>query len=427
MLEDAGVIVTDRENRVRYSNPEAARLLNLTLDQLTGLECTELGFPFPDPAKSNAGPIREPLVLRRGGREIARVRHRSQNLLGRNGEFAGRVHLIREEFRTARPSESARPIGNYRNAASFHGLVSRDRVMLQQFDLIERLAGTDTTVLVRGESGTGKELVARAIHRLSHRKDGPFLAVNCAALSPTLLESQLFGHVRGAFTGAVRDHAGLFEQAKGGTVFLDEVAELPFDLQAKLLRVLQERTFVPLGGTRTIAVDARIISATHRSLREEVKASRFREDLMFRLRVVPLFLPALRERREDIPLLLWNFIEKQNELGTRHIERISPEAMRALLDHPWPGNVRELQNVVEYASVVGRGPELSLAELPPEFREHRAAQTAPSGLRRSSRNLTREQILGAIDAAGGRMDEAAKQLGLSKATFWRRRKHFGID
>lgn len=299
--------------------------------------------------------------------------------------------------------------------------------MRQAFGIIQNVAETDATVLVRGESGTGKELVARALHALSHRKSAPFLAVNCAALTPSLLESELFGHVRGAFTGAVKDHAGLFQRAHGGTVFLDEVAELPLHLQAKLLRVLQERTFVPVGGDRSITVDVRIVAATHRALREEVKAGRFREDLMYRLRVVPIFLPPLRERRKDVALLLWHFIVEYSTRGPRQIERIAPEAMRALLDYPWPGNVRELKNVVEYAFAVGRGPELLLSELPPEFREpqprlisHYKGHAPPRGEEEV------ERIRAVLRETGGRIDKAANSLGMSRATFWRKRKKVGI-
>jgi two-component system response regulator AtoC len=186
---------------------------------------------------------------------------------------------------------------------NFHGLISRSPAMRDVFTIIENAAETEATVLVRGESGAGKELVARAIHELSHRRDAPFLAVNCAALSANLLESELFGHVRGAFTGAIKDHHGLFQRAHGGTLFLDEIAELPLELQAKLLRVIQERNFVPVGGMISTPVNVRLVAATHRSLREEVKNGRFREDLMYRLRVVPIFLPPLRKRREDISVL----------------------------------------------------------------------------------------------------------------------------
>jgi transcriptional regulator with PAS, ATPase and Fis domain len=255
------------------------------------------------------------------------------------------------------------------------------------------------------------------------------LAINCAALSSNLLESELFGHVRGAFTGAIKDHSGLFQRANGGTLFLDEVAEMPLELQAKLLRVLQERNYIPVGGNRTIEVDVRIVAATHRSLREEVKNGQFREDLMYRLRVVPIFLPSLRERREDISLLIWHFITQHNDERVRIIEKIDPQAMRLLLDYAWPGNIRELHNVVEYAFAVGRGSTLRLSELPPEFREprilggHRQVVKANPVLDIQDEAAAIQQ---ALTQSQGRVGQAADLLGMSRATFWRKRKAVGL-
>ncbi len=303
------------------------------------------------------------------------------------------------------------------NAQNFHGILSRSPLMRDIFQIIQTAAQTEATVLVRGESGSGKELVARAIHELSERKDAPFLAVNCAALSSNLLESELFGHVRGAFTGAIKDHKGLFQRAQGGTLFLDEIAELPMELQAKLLRVIQERNYVPVGGVCSMPVNVRLVAATHRSLREEVKNGRFREDLMYRLRVVPIYLPPLRERREDISLLMWAFIHQHNAANRRKIEEIEPEAMRLLLDYAWRGNIRELQNVVEYAFAVGRGTILKSAELPPEFRE-----VQPIIIHKP---ISMEDEKSAIQRAlteNKNVNAAAESLGMSRATFWRKRK-----
>jgi len=308
---------------------------------------------------------------------------------------------------------------------SFQGLLSRSPAMQAVFRIIENAAETTATVLVRGESGSGKELVAKAIHKLSARHAAPFLAINCAALSSSLLESELFGHVRGAFTGAIKDHSGLFQRAHGGTLFLDEVAELPLDLQAKLLRVIQERNYIPVGGNQTVNVDVRLVAATHRSLREAVKNGLFREDLMFRLRVVPIFIPPLRERREDIPLLLWHFIHIHNAEQVRHIDKIEPQAMKLLLDYPWPGNVRELHNVIEYAFAVGRGSILRLVELPPEFIEPRVQLDVPP---RAAVSREQEALLirQALQQHNGAINPAAGSLGMSRATFWRKRKAYGL-
>jgi DNA-binding NtrC family response regulator len=289
--------------------------------------------------------------------------------------------------------------------------------------LIERAARTDCTVLVRGETGSGKELVARAIHAASARARRPFLAVNCATLSPTLLESELFGHVRGAFTGAIADHDGLFKRADKGTLFLDEIAEMPLDIQARLLRVLEDRTFVPLGGSRPVHSDVRLISATHRALRDETAAGRFREDLRYRIRVVPLFLPPLRDRTGDVERLVWHFIDQGNGGGLRRVERVRRAAMDALVRHDWPGNVRELRNVVEYAFVVGDGPVLELADLPPELR----GEPSPGTRATSLAQRERERIVAALDAHRGRRAETARALGMSRSTLWRKLYQHGLE
>jgi transcriptional regulator with PAS, ATPase and Fis domain len=311
---------------------------------------------------------------------------------------------------------------------NFHGIISRSPAMRAVFQIIENAAETTATVLVRGESGSGKELVAKAIHQLSARKNAPFLAINCAALSSNLLESELFGHVRGAFTGAIKDHTGLFQRAHGGTLFLDEVAELPMDLQAKLLRVVQEKNYLPVGGSQTINVDVRLVAATHRSLREQVKNGQFREDLMYRLRVVPIFIPPLRERREDISLLLWHFIHLHNNEALRKIEKIDPAAMRLLLDYSWRGNVRELHNVIEYAFAVGRGAVLRPNELPPEFREPHTADIAIEihSFAALSEQAQARAIAQALADNNGAISPAARSLNMSRATFWRKRKSFGL-
>src|SRR5213593_27060 len=240
----------------------------------------------------------------------------------------------------------------------FHGIYTVAPQMAELFVTLQRVARASCTVLLGGETGTGKELVARAIHAESPRRKAPFQAVNCATFSPTLLESELFGHVRGAFTGAVRDRDGLFALADGGTLFLDEVSEIPLELQGKLLRVMQEKTFVPVGGTRPITVEVRVIAATNKALRHEVAEGRFREDLSYRLRVVPLFLPPLRHRQGDIEALFWHFVDDLNRQGLRRIEGVARPAMDAIRSYAWPGNVRELRSAVEYAFVVGDDPIL---------------------------------------------------------------------
>ncbi|WNG19484.1 sigma-54 interaction domain-containing protein [Cystobacter fuscus] len=317
---------------------------------------------------------------------------------------------------------------------TFHGLWTRDAGMKRLFRIVEKVARTESSVLVRGESGTGKELVANALHAISARRKGPFRAINCAALPPSLLESELFGHVRGAFTGAVRDSPGHFRLADGGTLFLDEVGEIPLELQGKLLRVLETRTVIPVGGRASVPVNVRIVAATHRALRREVEEGRFRADLMYRLRVVPLFLPSLRERRGDILPLARRFLDELERQGSRHVERISPGAQQLLEHHGWPGNVRELRNVMEYAFVIGEGPLLHEADLPPEFSEPRPSAEPSASLRpaRPASALARPvdahdpaTLRAALEEAGGNHTQAARLLGISRVTLWRRLRALG--
>ncbi len=300
-------------------------------------------------------------------------------------------------------------------------------VMLELFELMKRVARTDASILIRGETGTGKELVARALHTLSPRSEGPFQAVNCATLTPELLASELFGHVRGAFTGAIRDRQGLFSLAHGGTLFLDEVAELPLDLQARLLRVLQERTFVPVGGTDPKNVDVRILAATHRSLRREVEARRFRADLLYRIRVVPLYLPSLAEREGDVEALAWHFVDELNQQGFRHVERFSAAARNALLAHDWPGNVRELRNVLEYGFAVGQGPLFDVDDLTPELRGEPPPQSPHDLPKVASPGVAeRRRLLEALDSSGGHRGKAAELLGMSRTTLWRKLREYRL-
>jgi transcriptional regulator with PAS, ATPase and Fis domain len=290
--------------------------------------------------------------------------------------------------------------------------------------MLERVSRTDATVLIRGESGAGKELVARAVHDLSRRAKGPFRAINCATLTGELLASELFGHVKGAFTGALRDRRGLFALADKGTIFLDEVAELPLDLQARLLRVLQERTFVPLGGAECVSVDVRLVSATNKALRQEVEAGRFREDLMYRVRVVTLFIPRLAEREGDVEALTWHFIDEFNQGGFRHVKAVEAAAMEALMEYRWPGNVRELRNNIEHAFAIGEGDTLTLDELSPELRSE-PPRAAP-GEQKTVRDMERDRIVEALKATRGRKGEAADLLEMSRSTLWRKMREYHL-
>jgi len=327
----------------------------------------------------------------------------------------------------------------------FSGLIARSAVMQQIFHLIENLRGSDATILLTGESGTGKEVVARAIHKHSSRRKGQFIAVNCAGLPGDLLESELFGHVRGAFTGAVRDRTGRFEMASGGTLFLDEIGDLPLHLQVKLLRVLQERTFERVGESRSRTTDARIIAATHVDLRRAALEGRFRDDLYYRLRVVPIEIPPIRARREDIEPLARYLLARVCARQGREV-RFSPATLRAMLRYAWPGNVRELENAIEYAVAVGKGQTIQPEDLPVEVFDPEN-ENVRRGLSGMGDGPLRAPSLGgrephgtrpngddevailraALEANQWRRDDAARALGISRTTLWRRMREAGLS
>jgi DNA-binding NtrC family response regulator len=315
------------------------------------------------------------------------------------------------------------------------GLIGSSAAMKTIEDMIPDLARSDAAVLIEGESGTGKEVLARAIHAASNRTAKPFVPVNCGAIPDTMLESELFGHEKGAFTGAVAAHRGLFRAADGGTLFLDEIGEIPTAMQVKLLRALQEQEVRAVGSTHTVKVNVRVIAATNRDLKERIAAGAFRDDLYYRLAVVPLRIPPLRDRREDIPLLVRHFVRKQNQAepgGHAKFEEIDPAAMDRLAGWQWPGNVRELENVIERAFAIGKPGRLGIQHLPEEIARGAAAGrgAVDSGeLARIPLSLDAFEkfcLQRALDETGGDASKAAGLLGLPRSTFYRRLQRFGL-
>lgn len=312
-------------------------------------------------------------------------------------------------------------------------IIGQSAVMLDVLQVIRQVAPTRSTVLIEGESGTGKEMIAQAIHGLSPRRQGPFVAVHCAALAPTLLESELFGHERGAFTGAMERRIGRFEMADGGTLFLDEIGEISPSTQVKILRVIEEYRFERVGGNRPIDVDVRLVAATNRDLKRMVSEGAFREDLFFRLNVVSIRLPPLRDRREDIPLLVAHFLEELSKQNGRVPPKLSPRALDAFTAYDWPGNVRELRNVVERMIVLAQGDTLDVADLPPELRASMPPVSAALGTTSATlEGLTlaeaeRRMIEHALLATGGNRAEAARRLGISRRTIHRKIEEYGLD
>jgi two-component system response regulator HydG len=316
---------------------------------------------------------------------------------------------LKQEIRRRDKTAVARPIG-------------KSKRFLEVLKLAEHVSPTESTVLIQGESGTGKEVIARYIHNLSNRADGPFLSINCGALPENLLESELFGHVKGSFTGAVRDKQGLFAAARGGSFFLDEVGEMPPSLQVKLLRVLQEREAIPVGATEPIPVDVRIIAATNRDLEEEIRRGNFRSDLFYRLNVIALNLPALRERRDDLLLLLEAFLQTMAQEAGTEPKALASEALDAVMVYEWPGNVRELENALEHAVVLSRGNLIEAGALPERITKRRKE---PLVAERSYRNPTlevieRAYIMWVLQAEGGNKTRAAEVLGIDPSTLYRK-------
>jgi two-component system response regulator PilR (NtrC family) len=358
-------------------------------------------------------------------------------------EMEERIRL-EEELRKARARELEDENSN-KTEASFHfdGIVGKGGGVDKIYRLVQKVAATDTTVLIAGESGTGKELVARAIHYNGPRHDHPFVAVNCGAIPESLIESELFGHVRGAFTGAVSDHDGVFKQADGGSIFLDEVGELPLHLQVKLLRVLQEKSFNPVGGSKQIKVDVRVISATNKDLRKEMETGHFREDLFYRLNVVQMVMPPLRSRKEDIPALAHHFMRKCSESLEKQMEEISGDALMYLMGYSYPGNIRELENIIEHAVAVSNKNVITEEEIPNHVKGVSMAQeaelfekTAPGGadtffhkgMSLDEELATHEKciLLGALKRANGVQKRAAEILGINYRSLRHRLEKYGM-
>jgi len=309
----------------------------------------------------------------------------------------------------------------------FCGLIGKSEKMQRVFDIIRKAARSDAPVIIYGDSGTGKELVAQAIHDLGWRKNGPFVTFNCAALNESLLESELFGHIKGAFTGAYRHRRGRFEAANGGDIFLDEIGDVPLSIQVKLLRVLEAKAFERVGEQKPVSVNARFITATNKNLEEMIGRGEFRQDFYFRINVIPIHLPTLRERKEDIPMLVSAFMSRlQNRIG-KAISGISSDAMTRLMEYDWPGNVRELKSALEYAFVVAEDGAISLEHLPPKLLGSLETERSDGPMPKWRDETERQELINALKKTGGNQTHAAKLLGVNRVTVWNRMRKYGID
>lgn len=307
-------------------------------------------------------------------------------------------------------------------------IVGQSRTLGALLDVVKKVAPTQATVLITGESGSGKELIAHAIHALSDRRDKLFLPVNCGALPETLLESLLFGHMKGSFTGAFANQEGLFEKARGGTIFLDEIGEIPQHLQVKLLRALEAREILPIGHTTPRRIDVRVLAATNRNLKQEVEQGRFRDDLYYRLNIMELHIPALRDRPEDIPLLVEHLVRKHNPELNKHFKGVDAEALRLLMSLPWKGNVRELDNVIEHTMILADGDWIAAKDLPRSLIGAAESQTPfTPALKEAMRQYERQHILRVLERAGQDRKEAARLLDISLSSLYRKLEDLGIS
>jgi PAS domain S-box-containing protein len=417
-----GVFTVDAGFRVTSFNRAAQTITGVSAAQAVGRRCWEVfradicegQCALKQTIATSQPVVNKPIrILTADGRGIP-ISVSTALLKDADGRIMGGV----ETFRDLSLMEQLRKEAEGRYA--FHDMISADPRMKEVFQLLPLVAESGSTALITGESGTGKELVARAIHDLSPRHRGPLVTVNCAALPETLLESELFGYVAGAFTDARRDRQGRIEAAEGGSLFLDEIGDVPPSVQVRLLRLLQEKTFERLGSNRAIKADVRFIAATHRDLRREIQAGRFREDLYYRLNVMQIAIPPLRERPEDIPLLVRHFLGRLNRLHGRDVQGVSPEAMARLMGHSWPGNVRELENAVEHAFVLCRQGLILEEYLPAGLSGPPEAALLRRPAIRDLREVESSLIHAALERHRGNRSAAARELGIHKTTLWRK-------
>ncbi|MBN1851017.1 MAG: sigma 54-interacting transcriptional regulator [Deltaproteobacteria bacterium] len=426
-----GVFTINNRWRITSFNRQAQAITGFTREEVLGKNCWDIfrsdlcRSSCPLKITMETGIVRmdqDVRIVAKGGQQRSILVNTSV-IKNNRGLVIGAVETFRPLTLTISMKEGQLSPQDYMGQ-----IVGESRALRQILQLVPDVAAADVTVIIEGESGTGKELVAKAIHQQSPRSSGPFIPVNCSALAETLLESELFGHVKGAFTGAVNSKVGRFELAKGGTLFLDEIGEIKPEIQIKLLRVLEERVFERVGGTRPIPLDTRIIAATNKTLLREVREGRFREDLFYRLRTVPLYLPPLRERKSDIPLLVNHFVSKFNKKYGKQVRGIDPKALKLFHQYLWPGNIREMERAMEYAFVFVKGPIITFSHLP-EFTEATDLKNH-SERDRSARSYLWEDekttIEDVLRKTKGRRDEAANILGISRTSLWRKMKAHGI-
>ena len=423
-----GVFTVDENMVITYFNKAAERITGLSKEEAIGQYCFEVmrsnicekSCALKCSLQTGKDVVDKRVnILREDGREFY-VSISTSPLKDENGKFIGGV----ETFRDLTSIEELKKQIN--KSYTFEDIISKNHQMLNIFDTLPIIAQSDSSVLIQGASGSGKELLARAVHSLSNRKKGPFVAVNCGALPDTLIESELFGYLKGAFTDARKDKPGRFALAKGGSIFLDEVESLPLSTQVKLLRVLQEKEFEPLGATAPVKADVRVIAATKENLVKLIKKGTFRDDLYYRLNVVKIELPLLVKKRDDIPILINHFIDKFNKRMGKSIQDISKDVMNILMQYDYPGNVRELENIIEHACVMCQGTRIRKAHLPPELNPKSEIVVDEEDTRPAIQSFERQLILETLEKNNGNKVLSAKELGLHRSTLWRKMNKYGL-
>jgi PAS domain S-box-containing protein len=363
-------------------------------------------------------------IIRKDGSLLPALKNASV-LRDELGNVLGAVETITDLSEIDRLDQKVEVLARQLGDCEHLGIIGASPAMRKVFQLIEKAAHSDSPIIIFGESGTGKELVARAIHDQGHRKNGPYVQLNCAALNADLLESELFGHIKGAFTGAYRHRMGRFEAAHGGDLFLDEIGDIPLSVQVKLLRVLETQQFDRVGDHHPISVDVRIISATNKNLPEMIAKKQFREDLFYRINVIPIYLPPLRERKEDIPVLVNSFIQRLQPVTGKHISALTPNALKLFMDYSWPGNVRELRSALEYAFVIAEAGKVDVEHLPPQFAPGFGGTAI--GAPQADSSPEKAALIEALRRSNGNQTQAARLLGINRVTVWNRMRKHGID
>jgi two-component system, NtrC family, response regulator HydG len=433
-----GIMIVDTGGTIVSVNTAFESITGYPRDEIIGRSCTILHCNTCEATREKAechwcqlfriGNVRkQSCVMKRKDGRYLHILKNAALLRDAHGEVIGGVETMTDVTELIEKDTQIEAFRRQLRAEDgFHGILGSSAPMQRVYDLITNAAQSDAPVIIFGESGTGKELIARAIHESKSAQQRPYVKVNCAALNESLLESELFGHVKGAFTGAHKDRTGRFEAANEGDIFLDEIGDLPFSTQVKLLRVLEEKVIERVGDQRPISIDVRIISATNRDLKRLVEQGKFREDLFYRINVIPIHVPALRERVSDIPLLAEHFFRRIQLKSDKKINGIAKEAMHLLMAHTWPGNVRELKSTFEYAFVTCQGLMIQPRDLPPDITGMPVAVPSAINAGRTKDELKKRRLIEALDQAGGNQSRAAEILGVTRVTVWNQMRKFGI-